>query len=370
MKKRTTRKKPEDADAWARLGKCYRELGKYKKALKALSCSLNIDSNNYFAIEELGILTQFLNEDAASMNFIAELLNKNNDSDPDLDTLRSSMTVRETALDAMEKDENKNGEDVLDGNAFGGEKNEDENRDKDEDDFSVSSAEIGFESLRQKEDEGEDAVLKLDAAADEPLFHDEYDPLIFPESFFSGAENEKSFEQKDKEPFDLSNLFPIDSPLEITPTDKDELFDDFFDKKSSQHYDPVEEEELLTVEGSGFEPDDEEDGEDRRLRKDVEDGMEHGHDVRVAARPEGPEPRTTGSRPRLGSVMRDHCGSPGRRILAWPAPAISKCRSASMPVRCSPSTNLRGLSEYPLRMILAMPTLEEYQMLCAAVIVP
>ena len=254
------RRKTEDADAWARLGKCYRELGKYKKALKALSCSLNIDNNNYFAIEELGILTQFLNEDAASMNFIAELLNKNNDSDPDLDTLRSSMTVRETALDAMEKDENKNGEDVLDGNAFGGEKGEDENRDKDEDDFPVSSAEIGFESLRQKEDEGGDAVLKLDAAADEPLFHDEYDPLIFPESFFSDAENEKSFEQKDKEPFDLSNLFPVDSPLEITPTDKDELFDDFFDKKSSQHYDPIEEEELLTVDGSGFEPDDGEDG--------------------------------------------------------------------------------------------------------------
>ena len=33
----------------------------------------------------------------------------------------------------------------------------------------------------------------------------------------------------------------------------------------------------------GPQADDEEDGEDRRLRKDVEDGMKHGHHARVAA---------------------------------------------------------------------------------------
>ena len=41
----------------------------------------------------------------------------------------------------------------------------------------------------------------------------------------------------------------------------------------------------------GPQADDEEDGEDRRLRKDVEDGMEHGHDARVVAGPGHPEPR-------------------------------------------------------------------------------
>ena len=35
----------------------------------------------------------------------------------------------------------------------------------------------------------------------------------------------------------------------------------------------------------GPQADDEEDGEDRRLREDVEDGMKHGHDARVAVRP-------------------------------------------------------------------------------------
>ena len=241
------RRKTGDADMWACLGKCYRELGRYKKALKALTCSLNIDSSNYYAIEELGILTQFLNEDAASMNFIAELLNKNNDSDPDLDTLRSSMTVRENALDAIEKDENIGCEDVLDG---------DTDEDKDEDGFPLN-ADMCFENLSPEENE--DAVLKLDETSDDALVHDEYDPLIFPDSFFSDTENGSGSEKRDKEPFDLSNLFPIDSPLEITPTDKDDLFDDFFDKKDSQHYDPIEEEELLTVDGSGFEPEDLED---------------------------------------------------------------------------------------------------------------
>ena len=38
----------------------------------------------------------------------------------------------------------------------------------------------------------------------------------------------------------------------------------------------------------GSQADDEEDGKDRRLRKDVEDGMKHGHDVRVAVCLEGP----------------------------------------------------------------------------------
>ena len=57
------------------------------------------------------------------------------------------------------------------------------------------------------------------------------------------------------------------------------------------------------------------DGEDRRLREDVEDGMEHGHEVRVAARPEGPEPRTTGSRPRLGNVMRDAAKRPPEALF-------------------------------------------------------
>ena len=249
------RRKNGDADMWAQLGKCCRELGQYKKALKALSCSLNIDSSNYSAIEELGILTQFLNEDAASMNFIAELLNKNNDSDPDLDTLRSSMTVRENALGAMEKDESMLGKNGFDGNGLDGENGED--KDEDEDSFPLLNVETRFENPRPNEDE--EAVLKLDESADDELVHNEYDPLIFPDSFFSDSESEGASGKKDKDPFELSNLFPIDSPLEITPTDKDELFDDFFDKKSSQHYDPFEEEELLTVDGSGFEPEDLED---------------------------------------------------------------------------------------------------------------
>jgi len=157
------------------------------------------------------------------------------------------MTVRENALDAIEKDENIGCKD-----AFGSDTDED----KDEDGFPLN-ADMCFENLSPEENEA--AVLKLDETSDDALVHDEYDPLIFPDSFFSDTETGSGSEKRDKEPFDLSNLFPIDSPLEFAPTDKDELFDDFFDKKSSQHYDPIEEEELLTVDGSGFEPEDLED---------------------------------------------------------------------------------------------------------------
>jgi len=38
----------------------------------------------------------------------------------------------------------------------------------------------------------------------------------------------------------------------------------------------------------GPQADDEEDGEDRRLSEDVEDGMEHGHEARVSVCPERP----------------------------------------------------------------------------------
>ena len=67
--------------------------------------------------------------------------------------------------------------------------------------------------------------------------------------------------------------------------------------------------------GGGPQADDEEDGEDRRLREDVENGMEHGHDARLVARPECPEPHATNSPPGPAGVMREAAKRPPEALF-------------------------------------------------------
>ena len=67
--------------------------------------------------------------------------------------------------------------------------------------------------------------------------------------------------------------------------------------------------------GGGPQADDKEDGEDRRLREDVEDGMEHGHDARLVARPGHPEPHATNSPPGPAGVMREAAKRPPETLF-------------------------------------------------------
>ena len=60
--------------------------------------------------------------------------------------------------------------------------------------------------------------------------------------------------------------------------------------------------------------------------------------------------------------------SEGLRILARPAPGISRFSGVLIPIRYNPSTNLDGFFSYPLKISLATPILDEFQMAFSAVI--
>lgn len=238
--------KPEDAEGWNSLGSCYESLKKYKKALAAWKHSLDLNANNTALIKRIGVLSRHLGEDKEAMSVITDVLNKNNGAELNLDAVRDSISARENAFAAIEEADVpspfQNAEQNLAGAASGAKEN-------------AGSAEIDeelepieFPDITEQTERYNDFTFDDFKVQSEQGIDDEYDPLEL-------IENKEDLvqEKPDDEYFDLSQLLPADSPLDFEKADENIAAFDEFDGKNSKTYEPLEEQEFMDIDGSGFE---------------------------------------------------------------------------------------------------------------------
>ena len=239
------KKRPNDSEVWASLAQCYKAMGLYKKSLSALQRCMELDKNNFSAIELLGNLSRLLADDPKSTAIIADLLNKNINAEVNLDTLLNSMEARENILNHITKSADEDESDSL--------PVEDENVDGLEPDAKIE--------FFDEKDENE--FMQLDFLSSDKDENEEYFPLDL-------IDTEHPL---DDEPFSFSDLLAPDMPVEYDQSRDGDLTDNPFDFPYSQKYEPSEEESFVEVDGTGFEPENFEDFEENEEYREEPSGF-------------------------------------------------------------------------------------------------
>lgn len=238
--------KPDDAEAWNSLGSCYESLKKYKKALAAWKHSLDLNANNTALIKRIGVLSRHLSEDKEAMSVITDVLNKNNGAELNLDAVRDSISARENAFAAIEEADVPSSFQNAGQNLAGAASGAKENVGLAEIDEELEP--IDFPDITEQTERYNDFTFDDFKVQSEQGIDDEYDPLELIEN-----KEELTQEKPDDEYFDLSQLLPADSPLDFEKADENSAAFDEFDGKNSKSYEPLEEQEFMDIDGSGFE---------------------------------------------------------------------------------------------------------------------
>ncbi len=214
-----------DGQAWTLLGKNYKAVKLYSKALDAWKKGYEL-SKDTFILDDIGQLIKYFEPDSSEMKIISELL-KLQTNNPDFET---TMNVEDDDGVVYEECE--------------------------EEQLGEDKTAYKTENTQEEEiEETSEQLFNLDASTlgEDPI--DEYEALIFDENEDMKEENSESF-------LDLKSLVSNDIPEDYSEAkEKSHMFDNDTSKDYSQ-YDPVEEQEYMNVDGLGFEEEDLNDDDD------------------------------------------------------------------------------------------------------------